>query len=99
MAIAELYVIVQVAHHIGVLATVALLVVISAAGPWLVRRTGLGVWRRAKGRLSQGEVPGREIVDGVLLLAAGVLLTVPGLSLIHISEPTRLGMISYAVFC
>ena len=23
----------------------------------------------------------------------------PGLSLIHISEPTRLGMISYAVFC
>src|SRR5450756_1015285 len=25
--------------------------------------------------------------------------TVPGLSLIHISEPTRLGMISYAVFC
>ena len=26
------------------------------------------------------------------------LVTVPGLSLIHISEPTRLGMISYAVF-
>src|SRR5450759_1988652 len=25
--------------------------------------------------------------------------TVEGLSLIHISEPTRLGMISYAVFC
>src|SRR5450759_1331961 len=24
---------------------------------------------------------------------------VPNLSLIHISEPTRLGMISYAVFC
>src|SRR5659263_509467 len=26
-------------------------------------------------------------------------LLVDGLSLIHISEPTRLGMISYAVFC
>src|SRR5665648_367076 len=26
-------------------------------------------------------------------------LSVPALSLIHISEPTRLGMISYAVFC
>ena len=25
--------------------------------------------------------------------------SVPKLSLIHISEPTRLGMISYAVFC
>ena len=27
------------------------------------------------------------------------LLAEPSLSLIHISEPTRLGMISYAVFC
>src|SRR5450756_1503816 len=26
-------------------------------------------------------------------------VTLNGLSLIHISEPTRLGMISYAVFC
>src|SRR5450759_139335 len=29
----------------------------------------------------------------------GMLATVINLSLIHISEPTRLGMISYAVFC
>src|SRR5450756_2724295 len=28
-----------------------------------------------------------------------LVLTTLGLSLIHISEPTRLGMISYAVFC
>eukprot|EP01016_Furgasonia_blochmanni_P054212 TRINITY_DN8900_c0_g1_i2.p1 TRINITY_DN8900_c0_g1~~TRINITY_DN8900_c0_g1_i2.p1 ORF type:complete len:109 (+),score=9.46 TRINITY_DN8900_c0_g1_i2:80-406(+) len=27
------------------------------------------------------------------------IFLVPNLSLIHISEPTRLGMISYAVFC
>src|SRR5659263_576432 len=30
---------------------------------------------------------------------AGVIATLVELSLIHISEPTRLGMISYAVFC
>src|ERR1700730_225265 len=76
--VAEVYVIVQVAHHIGVLATLGLLLLISASGPWLVRRTGLGVWRRAQTRLNEGEVPGREMVDGVLLLAAGLLLTVPG---------------------
>src|SRR5450756_202693 len=29
----------------------------------------------------------------------GALATKQSLSLIHISEPTRLGMISYAVFC
>src|SRR5450756_2534593 len=35
--------------------------------------------------------------DEVLELAAGGVVVL--LSLIHISEPTRLGMISYAVFC
>src|SRR5450756_1143641 len=31
--------------------------------------------------------------------APAVMDEIAGLSLIHISEPTRLGMISYAVFC
>src|SRR5450756_835307 len=33
------------------------------------------------------------------LVAVGITYAFGGLSLIHISEPTRLGMISYAVFC
>src|SRR5450759_5037204 len=33
------------------------------------------------------------------VFAAPSSRTRPGISLIHISEPTRLGMISYAVFC
>src|SRR5450759_3337759 len=39
--------------------------------------------------------------NGWLVLFSGVgdVTAIPGLSLIHISEPTRLGMISYAVFC
>src|SRR5450759_3042675 len=36
------------------------------------------------------------IFGGIILDKMGVRFT---LSLIHISEPTRLGMISYAVFC
>src|SRR5450759_3527869 len=32
-------------------------------------------------------------------IVLGALVALVGLSLIHISEPTRLGMISYAVFC
>jgi UPF0716 protein FxsA len=74
----EIYLAIQVAHQIGGLATVALLVALSASGPWLVKRQGLGVWRRAQQRLQDGDAPGREVVDGVLLLAAGLLLTLPG---------------------
>src|SRR5450756_1872489 len=36
---------------------------------------------------------------GVLLFASLYVKLLYDLSLIHISEPTRLGMISYAVFC
>jgi UPF0716 protein FxsA len=74
----EIYLAIQVAHHIGGLATIALLVVLSASGPWLVKRQGLGVWRRARARAAAGEVPGREATDGLFLLIAGVLLTIPG---------------------
>src|SRR5428012_17260 len=39
-------------------------------------------------------------IDEAIFFAASPLLRIPlPLSLIHISEPTRLGMISYAVFC
>jgi UPF0716 protein FxsA len=76
--IAEIWAAVQVAHQIGVLWTLVLLFGISAFGPRLVRRQGLEVWRRAQARMNAGELPGRELTDGVLLLVAGVFLTVPG---------------------
>src|SRR5450756_1724255 len=36
---------------------------------------------------------------GKRVIGGGYVAPSVGLSLIHISEPTRLGMISYAVFC
>ena len=78
IVIAEVWTAIQVAHLLGWVATIALVLVISACGPWLVRRQGTGVWRRARSRLDHGEIPGREAIDGVLLLISGVLLTVPG---------------------
>src|SRR5450756_1280670 len=57
------------------------------------------------GLATQLEAQGNSLTDP--LWSARLLLENPGeivrahlaLSLIHISEPTRLGMISYAVFC
>src|SRR5450756_3108818 len=43
-----------------------------------------------------GAAHARDAVDAG---AVAILTDAAGLSLIHISEPTRLGMISYAVFC
>jgi UPF0716 protein FxsA len=76
--IAELYVMVLVAGQIGVLNTVGLLIVIAVFGIWLVKRQGLAVLRRLRTTVDTGQVPHREVVDGFLILLAGLLLIPPG---------------------
>jgi UPF0716 protein FxsA len=76
--LAELYVIIQVAHAFGALNTIALLILVSAVGAWLVKREGLGVWRRFQRQVEAGVVPSKEIADGLMILLAGALLMTPG---------------------
>jgi UPF0716 protein FxsA len=76
--IAELFVIIQVGHVLGVLDTLALLVLVSLTGAWLVKREGLAVLRRVQRQLDAGVLPGSELVDGALILTAGILLLTPG---------------------
>lgn len=76
--IVELYAIIQVGQAIGVLPTIALLIAVSVLGSWLVKREGLGVWRRAQQQLQRGEMPANELIDGMLILLAGALMLTPG---------------------
>jgi len=74
----ELYVLVQVAHAIGVLPALLALALVSVVGAALVKRQGLATLRRIQGELGQHRLPTEHLVDAGLLLGAGVLLTVPG---------------------
>lgn len=74
----ELYVIIQVAQVIGGWETLALLVIESVIGAWLLKRQGLAVLRRVGEAVEQGRAPGKEVVDGLLLLVAGALMLAPG---------------------
>jgi UPF0716 protein FxsA len=76
--IVELALIVQVSHAIGFLNTLVVLLVMSVAGGWLVKQQGLGVARRVQQQLQRGQMPGREVVDGFLILLGGALLLTPG---------------------
>lgn len=78
LPIVELWVIVEVAGSLGIVPTLALLLAISVLGSLLVRREGLGVLRRARTMWSSGRVPTDDLLDGVLVLAAGALLLAPG---------------------
>ena len=75
---AEIYVLLQVGHAIGVLNTLALLILVSIVGAWLAKREGLGVVRRMQRSIEAGRVPGTELVDGFLILLAAALMLTPG---------------------
>ena len=74
----ELFVIIQVGQALGAGWTIAILILISVLGAWMVKREGVGVLRRARARMRAGELPGNELTDGVFILFAGALLLTPG---------------------
>ncbi len=76
--IVEIYVIIQVGQVIGALPTVALLVVESLFGAWLVKREGRRAWEALRTTVSTGRLPGRQLIDGALILVGGTLLLTPG---------------------
>ena len=74
----ELFVLLQVGQTIGVVPTVGILIVMSVLGGWLMKREGLGVWRRMNEQVRTGRVPGKELADAALILFGGALLLTPG---------------------
>jgi UPF0716 protein FxsA len=92
--IAELYVIVQVGEAIGIWPTLALLLADALLGSFLLKHQGRGAWRRFNEALAQGRFPGKEVVDGLLIVVGGTLLLAPGfltdiVGLILLIPPTR----------
>src|SRR5688500_13067378 len=78
LPIAELYVIIQIGGAIGVLPTLALLIVDSIVGAALARSQSRAAWERFNRALAEGRVPGREVFDGAMIIVGGALLLTPG---------------------
>ena len=76
--VAELVLLVWIGERVGLGPTLLLIVVTALAGSWLAHREGLAVFRALQGKLRSGQVPGRELVDGALVLGSGLLLLTPG---------------------
>jgi UPF0716 protein FxsA len=92
--IAELALIIQVGQAIGVWWTIALLIADSVLGSVLMRSQGRAAWRRFNLAATEGRVPAREVLDGVLVIFGGALLLTPGfisdiLGLLLLLPPTR----------
>jgi UPF0716 protein FxsA len=92
--VAELYVIIKVGELIGVFPTLILLLADALLGSWLLKHEGRGAWRRFNEALAARRFPGREVVDGALIIVGGTLLLTPGfltdiVGLFLLLPPTR----------
>ncbi len=76
--VAEIYVLVTVGSSIGAFATVALVILTALAGAHLARMQGLSTMMRIRENLDQGFMPAEELLDGVLIFLAGMVLLTPG---------------------
>jgi UPF0716 protein FxsA len=75
----ELYIILEVVGPaLGAPLTILLLAVDSIIGALLFKSQGRSVWRRFNRTMSEGKVPHREVVDGVLVIFGGAFLITPG---------------------
>ena len=74
----EVAVFIQVGGVIGVWPTIGATIATALAGSLLLRAQGLAALMRARVQMDRGELPAREMFEGVCLVLAGALLLVPG---------------------
>ena len=74
----EIFLFIQVGGAIGVWSTLFLVVGTAVLGINMLRRQGLRTLRNAQLRMAQDEIPAYELIEGLLLLIAAVVLITPG---------------------
>lgn len=101
VSLLEIFVLVKVGSFLGAWPTVALVVVTALIGSALVRSQGLQLVQQLQQRMAKGEMPGQQLVEGIMLIITGVLLVTPGfvtdLSGLLLLQPSIRGAIAKTI--
>ena len=74
----EMLVLFEVADRIGGIQTLLMVVLTAVIGVQVLKLQGFSTLLRANDRIRQGQLPAQEIIEGMLLAAAGAMLLTPG---------------------
>jgi len=75
----ELYLLIQVGSVIGGFNTILLVIISGFLGAWLARMEGMNTLMRVRTNMQQGIMPTEDLLDGLIILIAGIVLITPGL--------------------
>ena len=77
--ILEIAVLLKLDETIGLGQTIFLIFITGIIGAWLVRQQGLSIIFKIRKELTNGNIPAKQMIDGVMILIAGAVLITPGL--------------------
>jgi UPF0716 protein FxsA len=75
----ELYLLIKIGTVIGGLNTILLVILTGFTGAWLARMEGMHTMIKLRTNLDQGIMPAEELIDAVIIFAAGLVLLTPGI--------------------
>ena len=75
----EVTLLLKLGSHFGFWSTLVLVILTGLVGAYLVKMEGLAVWTRVQKELAEGRMPTTELVEGLFLLVAGIVLVTPGI--------------------
>ena len=78
VSVAEVWLLTEVGHIIGVPWTLAILVAEALVGAWLMRREGRKAWAALTDAYATGKMPTGQLADAALVLVGGIMLILPG---------------------
>ncbi|MDW0110364.1 FxsA family protein [Sporosarcina aquimarina] len=74
----ELTVLLYAGNQMGVMPTLAIILITGIGGAYLAKRQGFKAFVNFRERMAAGDAPGPALIDGLCILAGGLLLLVPG---------------------
>jgi UPF0716 protein FxsA len=76
--VTELYILIEVGKKIGSLTTIGIIILTGIIGAYLVKDQGFMILKKIQNDLNEGIMPGDSLIQGVIILAGGILLLTPG---------------------
>ena len=76
--VSEIYILIAIGGQIGILPSIALIILTGIVGASLARSQGLKTLGRIRDSFQQGVVPGEELLNALLIAIAGIVLLTPG---------------------
>jgi UPF0716 protein FxsA len=76
--VTELYLLIEVGKKIGTLTTISIIIFTGILGAYLVKHQGFMILRKIQNDLNEGTIPEDSLIQGVIILAGGILLLTPG---------------------